>query len=177
MLHRITLELNMWAKKNKWKTSLQNHFHGNLLSIYATDSRVISTPKWMLLNSYLICLIFTWGSTIKRIFQVRRSVSGRVQSGGVSPRTFQLGGATLDGNIPFSLMTKGGRFIICKGEWKGKGKWGSMSDMTSILHQSVSINIKGGYFWLIGLVVIDVNPWRKSGSKVVWVMDPRLFDG
>jgi hypothetical protein len=33
-----------------------------------------------------------------------------------------------------------------------------MSDMNSVLHQSVSINAKGGYFLLIGLVVIDVNP-------------------
>jgi hypothetical protein len=48
--------------------------------------RVISTPKWFLLNSYLICLRFTRGSTIKRIVQVGGSVSGRFQSGGVSPR-------------------------------------------------------------------------------------------
>jgi hypothetical protein len=47
---------------------------------------VIYTPKWMILNAYLICLRFRWGSTIKRIVQVKRSVSGRVQSGGVSPR-------------------------------------------------------------------------------------------
>jgi hypothetical protein len=38
------------------------------------------------------------------------------------------------------------------------GSRGSMSDMTLVLHQSVSINSKGGYFLLIGLVVIDVNP-------------------
>jgi hypothetical protein len=38
------------------------------------------------------------------------------------------------------------------------GHRGSMSDMNSILHQSVSINAKGGYCLLIGLVVIDVNP-------------------
>jgi hypothetical protein len=37
--------------------------------------------------------------------------SGRVQIGGVSPRTVQLGGAALDGKIHFPLMTKGGRFI------------------------------------------------------------------
>jgi hypothetical protein len=38
------------------------------------------------------------------------------------------------------------------------GHRGSMSDMNSILYQSVSINSKGGYFLLFGLVVIDVNP-------------------
>jgi hypothetical protein len=70
----------------------------------------------MLLNAYLICLRFTRGSTIKRTIQVGRSVSGRVQSGGVSPRIVQLGGETLDGKIPFPLMTKGERFIRCKGK-------------------------------------------------------------
>jgi len=60
----------------------------------------------MLLNSYLICIRFTPGSTIKKTFQVGRSISGR----------FQLGGATPDGNIPFPLMTKGERFIRCKGK-------------------------------------------------------------
>jgi hypothetical protein len=70
----------------------------------------------MFLNAYLICLRFTRGSTIKRTVQVGRSVSGRVQSGGVSPRTVQLGGATPDGKIPFPLMTKGERFIRCKGK-------------------------------------------------------------
>jgi hypothetical protein len=30
-------ELNMWAKKNKWQTSLQNRFHGKPLSIFARD--------------------------------------------------------------------------------------------------------------------------------------------
>jgi hypothetical protein len=29
--------------------------------------------------------------------------------------TVQSWGATLDGNIPLSLMTKGERFIICRG--------------------------------------------------------------
>jgi hypothetical protein len=60
----------------------------------------------MLLNAYLICLRFTRGSTIKRTVQVGRSVSGRVQSGGATP----------DGKIPFPLMTKGERFIRCKGK-------------------------------------------------------------
>jgi hypothetical protein len=60
----------------------------------------------MLLNAYIICLIFTGGSTIKRTFQVGRSISGRVHSGGATP----------DGNIPFPLMKKGERFIRCKGK-------------------------------------------------------------
>jgi hypothetical protein len=123
----------------------------------------------MFFNDYLICLRFTRGSTIKRTVHVRRSVSGRVQSGGLSPRTFQLGGETLDGKICFPLMTKGDRFIRCKSHRHGSrgsdGHRGSMSDMNSILHgmnsvlhQSISINVKGGDFLLIGLVVIDVNP-------------------
>jgi hypothetical protein len=35
-----------------------------------------------------------------------------------------------------------GRFIKCRG--KRHGSRGSMSDMISVLHQSVSINAKGG---------------------------------
>jgi hypothetical protein len=38
------------------------------------------------------------------------------------------------------------------------GHRGIMTDMTSVLHQSVSINAKGGYCRLFGLVFIDVNP-------------------
>jgi hypothetical protein len=53
----------------------------------------------MLLNAYLICLICTRGSTIKR--------------------TIQSGGEALDGKIPFPLMTKGERFIRCKGQRHG----------------------------------------------------------
>ena len=64
----------------------------------------------MLLNPYLICLRFTWGSTIKRIVQVGRSVS----------RRFQSGGATPDGKIHFPLMPKGERFIRCKGKFLEK---------------------------------------------------------
>jgi hypothetical protein len=44
--------------------------------------------------------------------------------------------------IPFPLMTKGERFIICRGQRHGFR--GSMSDMISVLHQSVAINAKGG---------------------------------
>jgi hypothetical protein len=55
--------------------------------------RVISTPKLIILNAYLICTRCTRGSTIKR--------------------TFHSGGAAPDGNIPFPLMTKGEIFIRC----------------------------------------------------------------
>jgi hypothetical protein len=58
-------------------------------------------------------------------------------------RTVQSGGATLDGKIPLPLMTKGERFIRCRGG-KRHGSRGSMSDMISVLHQSVAINAKGG---------------------------------
>jgi hypothetical protein len=69
----------------------------------------------------------------------------------------------------FSIDDKGGEIYQMKrteawfqGEsWSQKcrhGSRGSMSDMISVLHQSVSINAKGGNFLLIGLVVIDVNP-------------------
>jgi hypothetical protein len=86
-----------------------------------------------------------------------RSVSGRVESGGVSPRTIQLGVATPNGKTPSPLMTKGEIFIRCKAQWHGSrgsdGHRKSLSDMASILHamtlvlhQSVSINSKGGYF-------------------------------
>jgi hypothetical protein len=72
-------------------------------------------------------------------------------------RTIQSGGETPDGKIPFPLMTKGERFIRCRGQSHGSrgiifiryrgqrhGSMGSMSDMISVLHQSVSINAKGG---------------------------------
>jgi hypothetical protein len=34
-------------------------------------------------------------------------------------RTVKSGGAALDGKIPLSLMTKGERFIICRGQRHG----------------------------------------------------------
>jgi hypothetical protein len=37
------------------------------------------------------------------------------------------------------------------------GHKGNMSDMNSMFHQSVSMNVKGGYFLLIRLVLIDAN--------------------
>ena len=140
---------------------------------------VISTPKWMLLNACLICLRFTQEITIKRKVQVGGLVSGRVQSEGVSARTVQLGGAAPDGKIPLPLMKKGERFIRCRGQRHGSrrrifiicrgqrhGSRGSMSDMISLLHQSVAINAKGGDCWL-RLVFIDVNPWRNPHSTKV----------
>ena len=57
-------------------------------------------------------------------------------------RIVQYGGAAPDGKIPLPLMTKGERFIICRGQRHGSKR--SMSDMISALHQSVSINAKGG---------------------------------
>jgi hypothetical protein len=109
----------------------------------------------MLLNAYLICLRFTQGSTIKRIIQVGRSVLGRVQSGGVSPRTIKLGGETLDGKIPLPSMIKGDIFIRCRAQRHGSrgndGHMKSMSnmnlvfhDMNLVFHHSVVINSKGG---------------------------------
>jgi hypothetical protein len=72
-------------------------------------------------------------------------------------KTIQLGRETPDGKIPFPLMRKGERFIRCRGERHGSrgrrfircrgqrhGSRGSMSDMISVLHQSVAINAKGG---------------------------------
>ena len=57
-------------------------------------------------------------------------------------RTIQSGGAARDGKIPLPLMTKGERFIRCRGQRHGSR--GIMSDMISLLHQSVAINAKGG---------------------------------
>jgi hypothetical protein len=68
----------------------------------------------MLFNSYLICLRFTRGITIKRTFQVGGVVSGRVHSGGEAPRIVQLGGASPDRKLTFPLMSKGERFIRCR---------------------------------------------------------------
>jgi hypothetical protein len=102
----------------------------------------------MFLNAYLICLRFTRGSPIERTIQVEISVSGRVQSGAVSPRTIQLGGTASDVKIPLPLMSKEDRFIRCIAQRYGSrgsdGHRGSMSDITSVLRHSVSINAKWG---------------------------------
>jgi hypothetical protein len=59
------------------------------------------------------------------------------------------------GGADLSDVEDRGKFIRYKGERHGSR--GSMSDMISILHQSFSINAKGGDC-LLRLVVIDVNP-------------------
>jgi hypothetical protein len=50
-----------------------------------------------------------------------------------------------------------------------------MSDMTSVLHQSVSINTKGGYFLLLGIVslmsTLEESLVANFDSTKVWVMD------
>ena len=84
---------------------------------------------------------------------------------GSNPNEISIRGVALDGKIPLPLMTKGEKFIRCRGqrhdsrgsnghrdaEDRGMVPGGSMSDMTSILHdiisflhQSVAINAKGG---------------------------------
>ena len=71
-LHKRTLELSMWAQKNKWQTSLQNHFCGKPLNIFAKALELFLLQKWILfeffLNAYLICLRCTWGNTIRGQF-------------------------------------------------------------------------------------------------------------
>jgi hypothetical protein len=66
---------------------------------------------------------------------------------GIIPKDSLFRGRNPDGKIHFPLMTKGERFIRCRAQRHGSrgsdGHRGSMSDMTSILHQSVSINTKG----------------------------------
>jgi hypothetical protein len=74
-------------------------------------------------------------------------------------KTVQSGGATLDGKIPLPLITKGERFIRCRGQRHGSrgsqfiicrgqrhDSRGSMSDIILVLNQSVAINAKGVYF-------------------------------
>jgi hypothetical protein len=71
-------------------------------------------------------------------------------------QTSQLGGADPNGKIPLSIDDKGGEIYQMQrteawfqGEhWSQRcrhGSRGSMSDMISVLHQSVAINAKGGY--------------------------------
>ena len=87
---------------------------------------------------------------------------------GSIPKDNSIRGATSDGNIPLPLMTKGEIYIRCRAHRHGSrgsdGHRKSMSDMnsilhgmTSVLHQSVSINAKGGDC-LLRLIFIDVNP-------------------
>jgi hypothetical protein len=58
----------MWAQKNKWQTSSQNHFHGNPLNIFARDLELFLLQNECFFNAYLICLRFTRGSTIRGQF-------------------------------------------------------------------------------------------------------------
>ena len=44
-LQKRTSELSMWAKKNKWQTSLQNHFHRNPMNIIAKDLELFLLQK------------------------------------------------------------------------------------------------------------------------------------
>jgi hypothetical protein len=128
----------MWAQKNKWQTSLHNHFHGKPLNIFSKDLELFILQNECFLNDYLICLRCTRGSTIRGQF-----------SQGEQPKMERY---------LCPLMTKGERFIRCRGQRHGSrggrfircrgqrhGSRGSMSDMISVLHQSVSINAKGGY--------------------------------
>jgi hypothetical protein len=52
------------------------------------------------------------------------------------------GGADLSDAEDRGMVPGGSRFIKCRGQRHGSR--GSMSDMISVLHQSVSINAKGG---------------------------------
>jgi hypothetical protein len=45
----------MWAQKNKWKTSLQNYFHGNPLSILSSVNVLNCTEYISLNNNTYIC--------------------------------------------------------------------------------------------------------------------------
>ena len=167
----------MWTQKNKWKTSLQNHFHRNPLNIFAKDLELFILQNEFLLNAYLICLRFTRGITIRGQFsqgeqpQMERYLCHWWQRGR------DLSDAKDRGMVPggedLSDTEDKGKFIRYRGQRHGSK--GSMSDMISILHQSVAINDNGGDCWL-RLVAIDVNPWRKPHNTKVWVMDPRLFD-
>jgi hypothetical protein len=67
-LQKRTSELSMWAQKNKWQTSLQNHFHGKPLNIFTKDLELFLLQNEFFLNAYLICLRCTRGSTIRGQF-------------------------------------------------------------------------------------------------------------
>ena len=152
----------MWAEKKKCQTYLQNHFHGKPLNIFAKYLELFLLQNECFFNAYLICLRCTWGSTIRGQF-----------SQGEQPRMERYLCHWWQRGRDLSDAEDRGRFIICRGQRHGSRE--SMSDMISVLHQSVVINAKGVDCWL-RLVVIDVNPWRKPCSTKFWVMDPRLFD-
>ena len=81
-----------------------------------------------------------------------RELLGSVQSRGAAPRIVWLGAGAPDGKLPFPLMSKGERFFRCRienymlgerdqrhGSRGSDGHRGSMSDITSILHDMTSI--------------------------------------
>ena len=74
---------------------------------------LISIPKWMLLNAYLICLRCTWGRTINR--------------------TIQSGGANPYGKIHFPLMQR--RRYSSDAEEKGMVPGG---EMVTEIHRDLS---------------------------------------
>jgi hypothetical protein len=89
----------MWAQKNKWHTSLQNHFHGKPLNIFARDLEL-----FLLQNE----CVFECLSSMSYMY-TRKHHKWTVQSGGATP----------NGKIPLTLMTKGEKFIRCRGQRHG----------------------------------------------------------
>jgi hypothetical protein len=83
---------------------------------------------------------------------------------GSIPKESSVRGSSPRSKDTFVIDDKGGEIYQMKERAQRHGSKGSdrhrrsMSDMTSVLHQSVAINSKGGYFLLFGLVFIDVNP-------------------
>jgi hypothetical protein len=123
----------------------------------------------MFLNAYLICLRCTRGSKIKRIVQVGildESVRGIrpewkdtfvIDDKGAEIYQMQRTEAWFQGECWSQRCRHGSRGRVGHRD-AGMVPRGGMSDMISVLHQSVAINVKGGDFLLIGLVFIDVNP-------------------
>ena len=103
-LCKRTSELSMWAQKNKWQTYSQNQFHGNHLNIFIKDLELFLLQNEWFLNSYLICLRFTRGSTIRGQF----SQGEQPQMERYICHWWQRGGDLSDAEDR-------GRFIICRG--------------------------------------------------------------
>jgi hypothetical protein len=62
------------------------------------------------------------------------------------------------------------------GSMGSNGHRGTMSDTTSVLHQIVVINAKGGDFLLFGFSTLEESSVANSSRTKVWVMDRSLFD-
>jgi hypothetical protein len=90
----------------------------------------------MLFDAYLICLRCTRGSTI-RGQSVRGSSPGWKDTFSIDDK-----GGEIYQMQRTEAWFQGSRFIRCRGQRHGSR--GSMSDMISVLHQSVAINAKGG---------------------------------